>query len=68
VVEKPHVETPAQTEKYYYVVYIIIAIIAFFGISMSYQHRKLKELTESIKKVTIEDLIKTKKIKYKGGE
>jgi len=68
VVEKPHVETPAQTEKYYYVVYIIIAIITFFGISMSYQHKKLKEITESIKKVRAEDLIKAKKIKYKGGE
>ncbi len=68
VVEKPHVETPAQTEKYYYIVYIVIAIIAFFGISMSYQHKKLKELTGSINKVRAEDLIKTEKIKYKGGE
>jgi len=61
VVEKPHVETPAQTEKYYYVVYIIIAIIAFFGIAMSYQHKKLKELTKFVKKVRAEDLIKAKK-------
>jgi len=68
VVEKPYVEIPAQTEKYFYVLYVIIAIIAFFGISMSYQYKRLKELTKLVKKVGAEDLIKAKKIKYKGGE
>jgi len=48
--------------------YVIIAIIAFFGISMSYQYKRLKELTKLVKKVGAEDLIKAKKIKYKGGE
>ena len=68
VVEKPYVETPAQIEKYFYILYLVIAIIFIFVILMFYQYMKLKELTESIKKVRTEDLIKTKKIKYKGGE
>ena len=68
VVEKPHVEIPAQTEKYYYVLYIVIGIIVIFVILMFYQYMKLKELTKLVKKVTTDDLIKTKKIKYKGGE
>ena len=68
VVEKPHIETPAQTEQYLYILYLIIAIIFIFIILMFYQQKKLKEITELIKKVTADDLIKNKKIKYKGGE
>ena len=68
VVEKPHVETPAQIEKYFYILYLVIAVIVVFVILMFYQYIELKKLTKSIKKVRAEDLIKTEKIKYKGGK
>ncbi|PIN78772.1 hypothetical protein COV14_02130 [Candidatus Woesearchaeota archaeon CG10_big_fil_rev_8_21_14_0_10_33_12] len=43
VVEKPHVEIPKVTEKYFYMPYLIIAIIVVFVILMFYQYKKLKE-------------------------
>lgn len=68
VVEKPYVEMPIQIEKYFYILYLVIAIIVIFVILMFYQYMELKKVTKLVKKVTVEDLVKTKKIKYKGGE
>jgi len=61
VVEKPHVEMPIQIEKYFYVLYIIAAIIAFFSILMFYQYLQLRKLSKAVMKVTAEDIIKAKK-------
>jgi len=68
VVEKPHIETPAQTEKDFGVLYLVIAIIIIFSVLMIYQYIELKKLTKSIRKVRTKDLIKNKKRVYKRGE